>query len=506
MTVTKAFSFGLTQKHLSMIMKFLGLEWKSFFRSPQFGAGILMKLGMLVIYINLAAVFLGAAFVLFFYSRQEAHVHPLVMFSRFFLLYWVADLLMKYFGQQLPANNIKPLLTLNIPKSSIAGYTLGKILVSFFSWSFLLFIVPFSILLLAQGGESFAGVAAMFLTTFSLLFINTFINVFLNKSDRVMYTFFALLIAAAALHYFKVISIPGISQSIFLPLFTRSWLFVIPLVAMLVMGYFTYRFIRENLYLDRGLEMKTAAGRTENIAFLNRFGSMGTFINNDIRLIRRSKAARSALMGGFAFLFYGLLIKSQGYDASFMQVFLGIFVTGGFNFMFGQRVPAWDSSYYPLMMTQNVPYRDFLKAKWWLFVLVTFVSMILAVGYAFFSWEFYFTIFAAGLYNLGVNSYLTLLAGAFNKKPIDLNSTSKGFTGGQNNFNLKVMLLLIPQLVLPMAVFGGVKYLLGMSAAVISLAVLGLIGFLLRDRIFDQIVRIYRTEKYSTLAAFKKSE
>jgi len=125
-------------------MKFLGLEWKSFFRSPQFGAGILMKLGMLVIYINLAAVFLGAAFVLFFYSRQEAHVQPLVMFSRFFLLYWVADLLMKYFGQQLPANNIKPLLTLNIPKSSIAGYTLGKILVSFFSWSFLLFIVPFS--------------------------------------------------------------------------------------------------------------------------------------------------------------------------------------------------------------------------------------------------------------------------------------------------------------------------------------------------------------------------
>jgi mitochondrial fission protein ELM1 len=60
-----------------------------------------------------------------------------------------------------------------------------------------------------------------------------------------------------------------------------------------------------------------------------------------------------------------------------MQVFLGIFVTGGFNFMFGQRVPAWDSSYYPLMMTQNVPYKDFLKAKWALFVIAISVSMIL---------------------------------------------------------------------------------------------------------------------------------
>lgn len=489
-----------------MIMKFLGLEWKSFFRSPQFGAGILMKLGMLFIYINMAAMFLGAAVVLFYYSKEEAHANPLMLFSKFFLIYWVADLLMKYFGQQLPATNIKPLLTLNIPKSSIAGYTLGKILLSFFSWSFLLFIVPFSILLVARGDESPAGVAGMFVTTFSVLFINTFINVFLNKKDRMMYGFFAVLIIFAVLHYFRIINVLQISQTIFEPMFTRPVLCSIPLVIMLILGYFTYRFIRENLYLDKGLEMKRTAGRTETITFLNRFGTMGTFINNDIRLIRRSKAARSALMGGLLFLLYGLLIKSQGYHTGFMQVFLGIFVTGGFNFMFGQRVPAWDSSYYPLMMTQNVPYKDFLKAKWWLFVIVTFISMVLAVGYAFFSWEFYFTIFAAGLYNLGVNSYLTLLSGAYNKKPIDLNSAAKGFTSGQNNFNFRVMLLLIPQLMLPMAVFGLVKYFFGISPAVLSLALLGLIGFLLRDKIFDQIVRIYRTEKYSTLAAFKKND
>jgi len=35
---------------------------------------------------------------------------------------------------------------------------------------------------------------------------------------------------------------------------------------------------------------------------------------------------------------------------------------------------------------------------------------------------------------------------------------------------------------------------------------MGLIGFLLRDKIFDQIVKIYKTEKYSTLEAFKKAE
>src|SRR5690606_4950245 len=111
-----------------------------------------------------------------------------------------------------------------------------------------------------------------------------------------------------------------------------------------------------------------------------------------IRLLKRSKAAKSALFAGIMFLFYGLLYFSgKAYSTDFMRIFLGIFVTGGFLFMFGQRVPAWDSSYYQLMMTQNVPYKDYLKAKWSVVVLATIISMVLAVFYVFISWEFYLT-------------------------------------------------------------------------------------------------------------------
>lgn len=489
-----------------MFRKFLSLEIKSFFRSPQFGVGILMKIGMGILLLYLASIFLGGAFVLYYYSVQELKRDPVLMYSEIFLIYWFSDLVLKYFMQQLPANNIKPFLTMNIKKSSITVYTLVKILGSFYSWGFLLFIVPFSILLVTDGNRDIFLVFKIFLVSFSFLFMNTFVNVFINKNNVLMYSVFGIAIAIGLLHYFEIIDVLKISQTIFLPLFTGSWLFIIPLLVLGILGYFTYQFIYRNLYLDQGLEMKKSVGKTQNIAFLNRYGTMGTFINNDIRLMMRSKAARSAVIGGFLFLFYGLLIFSKGYDVSFMQVFLGIFVTGGFNFMFGQRVPAWDSSYYPLMMTQNVPYKDYLKAKWWMFVMVTILSMILAIGYAFYSWEFYFTIFAAGLYNLGVNSYLTLLAGAYNKKPIDLNSSAKGFTSGQNNFNIKIILLLIPQMLIPMAVFGVMKYFFGISVAVFSLGLLGFVGFLLRDRIFNQIVKIYKTEKYSTIAAFKKTE
>ena len=74
-------------------------------------------------------------------------------------------------------------------------------------------------------------------------------------------------------------------------------------ILLIIIGFYTFSFIKNNLYLDKGLEMKKSVGKTENIAFLNKYGTLGTFINNDIRLIKRSKAARSALIGGVLFLF-----------------------------------------------------------------------------------------------------------------------------------------------------------------------------------------------------------
>ncbi len=138
------------------------------------------------------------------------------------------------------------------------------------------------------------------------------------------------------------------------------------------------------------------------------------------------------------------------------------------------------------MMTLNVPYKEYLKAKWWLMNIVTAVSIVVALFYAIISWETYFTFFAAGLYNIGVNSQFTLWSGAFNKTQIDLNSKEK-VMGQKNSFNLKSLLLLIPKMLLPMAVFGISKYFFGMTEAVISIAVLGLIGFLFREKILIRL-------------------
>lgn len=485
-----------------MHLKLLRLELKSFFRNPQFGVNLFVKILTFMGFLYFGVLFIGAAFGVFFFAKEELHENPVQLFCRYFLYYWAADLALRYFIQQMPTQNIKPFLTQNITKNTLVKHTILKTIFHFFNWGNLLFLIPFGILSVIDG---FVGWRILMLCfgIYAVFYVNNFLNILLNGKDAIFYPFVGIMVVLAGLEYYDYIDLTAFSQQIFYSFYETAGVFLLPIILAIGLGYAVYQLIKSNFYLDKGLELKKSEGKTENIAFLNRFGVMGVFINNDIRLLKRSKAAKSALLSAFLFLFYGLITYFPGYDNDFMKLFSGIFVTGGFLILFGQKVPAWDSPHYPLMMTMNVPYKEYLKGKWAFLILTTTISMILALGYAFISWEFYFTIFAAGLYNIGVNSYLTLLTGTFNKVPIDLNKRQKSM-GSKNNFNIKTLFIVLPQMALPMLVFGLMKMFFGLIPAVLALAILGIIGFFLRDKIFNYIVKLYKVEKYKTLEAYKK--
>ncbi len=485
-----------------MLQRFIKLEFKSFFRSSSLAANIVVKIFQLLGVLYFLAMFVFIAFGAYYFPKKEMHIDPVLVISRF-LIYWlVADLFLRYFFQQMPTQNIKPFLTMNIRKSTLVNYMIGKTFSSFFSWGGLFIYLPLLGILL-YNDHSVAGSFSWIFTIIILSFCSNFLNILLNGKDLVVWIVGIVLVTFAGLDYYKIISLSSFSESIFIKFYHHWWTIIIPMILMLIGFLIVKKFIKENFYLDKGLEMKQEVGKTESIQFLNKYGVLGTFINNDIRMIKRSKAAKSIALGSFMFLLYGLLrFSSPIYEKDYMELFMGLFVTGGFLFMFGQRVPSFDSSYYPLMMTLNVPYKEYLKAKWWLIVSAVGVSMILAIAYVFVSWELYFTFLAAGLYNIGVNSQIVLLSGAFNKNAVDLNSRGKSI-GKKNNFSLKNILLMLPQMVLPMVVFAVTKYLFGTTAAVASLGFLGLIGFLFREKFFDFIVKLYKKEKYSTIKAFK---
>lgn len=486
-----------------MFKHFIKLEWKSFFRSSSFGTNLALKivLGLFATLIILEFLALG---VFSYDIMEEYNLKPLETVNQYLIYYLLLDLVIRYFLQKMPVTNIKPLLLLPIKKNAIVHYSLGKTILSFFNVSHAFFFIPFTARLLFEGFGYQAilwhlGVAA-------LIYSNNFINVLVNNKDSIFYTILIILAGLGLTQYYELFDITTITLPFFHGMYTKPYLFLLPIILVLVTYYVSFDYFKKNLNLDTGLAKKGEEAKTENFTWLNQFGTLGTFLKNDIRLLKRNKRSRMTIMLSVMFIFYGLLFYTQSieaYDNPAMKVFAGIFVSGGFLFTFGQFVPSWDSAYYQLMMSQNIQYREYISSKWWLMVIGTFIAMLLASFYLYFGLHTYLIIVVTAIFNIGVNSHLVMLGGAFVKTPIDL-TTSKQAFGDKQAFNIKTMLIAIPKMLLPMGLYALGYYIFSPNMGLLFVALAGILGFAFRNFVFSKIEKIYKTEKYATIAAYKQ--
>ena len=483
-----------------MFKHFISLEWKSFLRSASFGTSLAIKILIGFFAAYFVVMFLLLGFALYPILRENG-LEPLQTVNKFLIYYLVLDLVIRFFLQKLPVLNIRPLLTLPIKRNTIVNYTLGKTALSFFNILHAFFFIPFSIVMILKG-MPIANVLLWHLSVAVLIYCNNYINVLINNKDSFFYPIVILVAAFGLAQYYNLFDITLYTSVFFDGLFHSNY-FVFPILFLISLYYFAFSYFKSNLNLDEGLAKKSEIAKTENFTWLNQFGVLGTFLKNDIKLLKRNKRSRTTLIMSVLFIFYGLLFFNNPGQAKVMGIFAGIFVSGGFLFTFGQFVPSWDSSYYQLMMSQNIKYKEYLSSKWWLMVIATVLSTLLASFYLFYGWHIYLLIVVGAIYNIGVNSHLVLLGGAFVKTPIDL-SQSKGAFGDKQAFNVKTMLLAIPKLLVPVLLYGLGNFLYSDNVGLLFVAIAGVLGFAFKDKMFTQIEKIYKQEKYATIAAYKQ--
>ena len=486
-----------------MFKHFIWLEWKSFLRSASFGTNLAMKIimGLVAVYFLACFAIMGTAA---FFILEDMEYEPLQTVNKFMIYYFAMDLMIRYFLQKMPVMNIRPLLTLPIKKGTIVHFSLGKTALSFFNWTHALFFIPFTVVLLAKG----YGYQAILwnIAMFALVYFNNFINILINNKDAVFYSVLVVFAGLGLTQYYNIFDITAYTQPFFQGMYDTNYLFLIPVILLVAAYYFSFQYFKSNLNLDEGLAKKSEVAQTENSTWLEQFGTLGTFLKNDIRLLRRNKRSKTTLIMSVMFIFYGLLFFTgsiEAYDNPAMKVFAAIFVSGGFLFTFGQFIPSWDSAYYQLLMSQNIPYKEYIKSKWWLMVIGTVISTLLASFYLYFGIHTYLIVVVAAIFNIGVNSHLVMLGGAFVKTPIDL-TTSKQAFGDKQAFNVKTMLIAIPKMALPMVLYAAGYYLFSPNIGLLFVALAGVIGFMFRNYMFTKIEKIYKSEKYATIAAYKQ--
>ncbi|KAA5827401.1 hypothetical protein FPF71_00720 [Algibacter amylolyticus] len=490
-----------------MIKRFLSLEWKSFFRSASFGKSLGIKIFMGFLSLYLIAMFLILGIGLFpalqeFFPESD----PLLIVNSF-LFYWIlGDLVIRFFFQKLPVMSVMPLLVLPIKRSKIVNYVLGKSVFSFFNALPLFAIIPFGVTLIVKDypvSQVIGWMAALIVVVLIINFLNFIVESFSAEKEL---SFLPILVLAGGLYglnHFNVVSFSEIIGNGFNAIYNQSVFIVVPILILLACYVLNFKLLKQKLFLDSGLKTKIKEVNTSNLDWTKNFGDIAPFLQLDLKLIWRNKRTKSTVWMVVFGLLYGLVfyVNPQFISMTPSYIFVGVFSTGIFLMNFGQFVPAWDSSYYGLLMTQNLKYEQYLKSKFTLMALSVLILFVLGIPYVYFGWKVLFAHFAAAIYNMGVNTHVILLGGSFNRKKINLNE--KAVFNYQGTGAVQ-WLIGIPILLLPMGIFAVVYFLTGFEIACLVLIILGIVGIVFHQKIMKLITKKYTDSKYKMIDAFNQ--
>ena len=486
-----------------MFKHFLSLEWKQFSRASYFQKGIAIKilLFFVALYFGGIAIFMGAG-MYFLLKETLPNADPIVVVNNSLILWVLFNLVIRFFMQQLPVMNIKPLMTIPIKRDTIIHYLLGKTTLSFFNILTLLLFLPFCVVLLIKG-YAVLNVLSWFLSIVFITLSINFLNFLINKNNTFFYIITSVLAIFIALEFYGIYKVSQPIGMAFNALYNIPYLIFVPLLLLIGLYQLNFNFIKKEFYLDGAISKKIEKISTTDLSWMNRFGSIAIFLKNDVRLILRNARPKQVLMMSFLFLFYGLIFYTQEtyQNMPAFLAFASMFVTGGFLMTFGQLVPSWDSEYYKLLMSQNIPYRKYLESKWYLMVVAVTISFVLSTPYLYFGWKIFGMIAAGALFNIGLNSFITLFGGALNRVPVELNVKAKAF-GNTNGFNPTQMLIALPKLGLPMLLFYVPYKVFNFEIGILVLALSGALGIIFKNFFLSKIESLYQKGKYKTIAAF----
>ncbi len=487
-----------------MFQKFITLEWHRFFRSSYWQKSLILNilLGLFALYMLASFLIIGLA-IYPMLKEKVPDKDPFILINRFLIYVFLIDLIIRYFLQNLPKLSVKPFFVLPIKRSQITHYLLRKSAVSFFNFLPMTFFVPFSIMLILNDYNVF-GVLMWLLAILAIVLSNNYLNILINKNNRIFLFVLILLVLIYASQYFGWFDLTTVFGPVFYVFYQYPVSVIMAIAIFSFLYYLAYKTLKQQLYLDFLSDKKQFAS-DDGLSWLDRFGKKSIFLRNDIRLIRRNKRPRMVFIMSFVMLLYGLMFFKNPVVMNKMPVmliFVVLFITGIFTLNFGQFIPAWDSSYYNFFMSQNFKYREYLEAKWLMMTIMTILLFILSTPYVYFGSNILLLLLVGTFFNLGFTSYLVLLFGAYNRKPIDLNKSA--MLNYQGTSAVQFLMVFIIMFV-PMLIYGLANHFWGFNVAISIIFIIGVLGLLFKKPIMNFIEKKYVTNKYKTISAFNKN-
>ncbi|TVQ16454.1 MAG: hypothetical protein EA361_04040 [Bacteroidetes bacterium] len=400
-------------------------QWKEKTRSPFWQKSI---------FINIILVLLGLYFIFsfiiisFFSDKIIESSYPgeevTVVFTGLLLYYFLFDIILRFFMQQLPVVSAQPYLLLAVKRSQLIKYTIIKSFIHFINLLAILLILPFffkNVLPAYHGAFAFNWL----FIALSIIAINNLLNFSLKKYFSQKPWLIAILLVLVA-------GLGGLAEQLSLAEgFSGLWMataslqlgFVIPGSLIIILALFTFHILKDSFYSDSNSTVQNR--KTLEWSMLDSFGLQGDLLKIEIRLMLRNKRVRNQTLMFCFFLLYGFIFYTErNLGMQSMLILTGMLLTIIVASSYGQYFFSLDGQFFDFYLTSNLPLEDYIRTKFLLFGLLCFASYILTLPYALIDPKIGFINTAMVLWNIGITSWLFMIACTYNKPAFDLEGSA----------------------------------------------------------------------------------
>jgi hypothetical protein len=492
-----------------MFKLFLGHQWKEMIRSNFWQKSLIMNIviGFFMLIMFSYLILLGL-----FIDEILKDIYPegdiFAIFNGGLLYYLGVDLFIRFFLYNLPIINVESYLQLPIKKSKILNFILLKSSVNIFNVFPLLVFIPFTFkVIVADYSGSLA--LSWFVLMMIVILNNSLLLHYLKRRfiDKPIYIgVLALIIASiAVLDKFDIFSLSSYSSQIFTFLSKNPPYIIIPLAILVLVYSINYTYMKSRMTLeDVNVKKQKKMDSLSKVKYLESFGDLGEMILLELKLVWRNKRCKSIINMSPIFLLYGFFFYPQEmYLEGFgFLIFVGIFMTGGIMFNYGQYMLSWESNYFDGLLANNIDFIKHFRAKYYMIISTVIISYVLTIPYIYFGTKVFIINTATFLFNLGFLSFLLMYFSSNSRKKMDMTKSSAfNYQGlGATNWIMILPFFLLPVIIwLPFDLFG-VPY-----WGIATIGFIGIVSLAFHKSLMKIVVKRFEEKKHLIAEGFRES-
>jgi hypothetical protein len=419
-----------------------------------------------------------------------------------------ADFLLRFLGQQTPAQLIKPYLLLPIPKYACVESFIMSSMVTPNNLIWLFITVPYAIMSILFSSGFWAALG--FIIGFQLIIIINSQNYMLWRTliTKKIFWWIGPIIIYGAMFLIWIIkdfdamfdSFAAVGEGV------ASWniLYYLGIFAILALFFFINREVQYHITYTETTESKNTQMKTvTEFRLFERFGEMGEYLKLEVKSIMRNKNMRNSFLYSTIFTIILSLIISYTdmYDGNFTSKFFMVYVFIINGAMLLVRIMGAEGNYIDGLMIHKENILQLLHAKYYFYCALLLLPLLIMIPTVFMGKYTLLMLIAMMAFAAGPVFFMLMQMAVWNKQTVPLNS--KLVSKGNVETNWFAFGVEMAAMFAPVAIISILQMFMSETATYATMLVIGLLFIATHNIWLRNIYQRFMVRRYENMESFR---